>query len=71
LFNKNREPRALQRSLHRLASRSEDTDIVDQMLRPDDGNIQVAISVIGWNGDAPADWRDMVRPRRSSLTSFP
>jgi hypothetical protein len=53
LFNENREPRALQGSLHRHASGSEDTDIVDQMLRPDDGDIQVGVSVMGWDGKAP------------------
>jgi hypothetical protein len=26
---------------------------VDQMLRPDDGDIQVGVSVMGWDGKAP------------------
>jgi hypothetical protein len=67
LFDKNREPRALERSLHRRARLSEDVDIVDQMLRPDDGDIQIGVSVTGPDGDAPADWREMVRPRQRNL----
>ena len=60
LFNRNREPRALQRSLDRHASVSEGSDIVDQILRPYDGDIQVGVSVMAPGGDAPADWREMV-----------
>jgi hypothetical protein len=52
LFNKDREPSALQCSLDRHASGSEDTDIVDQVLGSYDGDIQVGVSVMGWDGKA-------------------
>lgn len=51
MFNENRDPRALQRSLDRHAKVSEDSDRVNQMLRPYDGDIQVAVSVVGSDGD--------------------
>jgi hypothetical protein len=53
LFKRNRESRALQRSLDRYASISEDSDIVDQMLRPYDGDIQIGVSVRSPGGDDP------------------
>jgi hypothetical protein len=52
LFNKSREPCALQCSLDRHASVSEDADIVNQVLGSYEGDIQVAVSVVGSDADA-------------------
>jgi hypothetical protein len=52
LLDEDREPCTLECSLDRRASASEDSDIVNQVLRAYDGDIQVAVSVIGSDADA-------------------
>jgi hypothetical protein len=52
-LNRHRESRALQLALDCHAKALEDSDIVDQMLRAYNGDIQVAVSVMGTNGKDP------------------
>jgi hypothetical protein len=52
-LNRNGESRARQLALDRHTKASEDTNVVDQMLRADNGDVQVAVSVMGTNGDDP------------------
>jgi hypothetical protein len=54
-LNRHRESRALQIALNGHTKASEDSDIVDKMLRADNGDIQVAVSVMSTNGDDPRE----------------